>query len=164
MFFVPNLLTSDGLFVINEEPFAEFVRKLARVHPNMRREVTGSPEEVVSLLIEHYNLMAVVSYEGEVSAYCRRMRNRMPTVAQRALANNLGVYVTTPVGWFPSLNSDPTETTGAVVFYGEAPKKSPKAKKPKPETHAQLRQRFWAKNQTELPTLDDVDKLVGGGY
>ena len=166
LFFVPGMLTYDGLLIVDEDPFADFIKKLVRIHPKLGASLEGNAEAVVGLLIEHYNMMAVVSYEGTVSAYCRSKRNKMPTVALKALADNLNVFPSTKVGWFPNLDSDHEETLGATVFYGEAPRKVPKAPKtkaPKKESAKEVRTRFWAKGSTELPTLDDVDKIVGGG-
>lgn len=167
LFFVPGLLPGyNGLFVIAADPFASFVEKIHRIHPKLAGTFIGNPEAAVSFLIEHHNLLAVVRYGDEVSVYCRKQRNKMPTQALASLADSLQVFNSTPVGWFPNLQSDPIETTGAVTFYGEAPRKvpkTPKPKAPKRETAEERRTRFWAKGSTDLPTLDDVDKIVGGG-
>lgn len=166
LFFAPGLLDYSGLFVFADDPFADFIARIQKIRPKLAGIAAGDAEAALGLLIEHYNLMAVVRYEDSVSVYCRKQRNKMPTQALAALADSLQVFVSTPVGWFPGLDSDPTETTGAVTFYGEAPRKVPKAPKPKApkrETAEQRRTRFWAKGNTDLPTMDDVDKIVGGG-
>jgi len=158
-FYIPNVLPNGILLPETVDPVEaalQYTRDHVPISAAAKQYMLDNPDEAFDILMTKMGAVLVIMHEGEVSVLSQNRINKLSPILLDTLKRHFGIWPDTPVGWFASLNSNPSRSVASEVLYGKKlTLAKPSSVMSKPRTKAAIR-RYWYGHESANQIVDKL--------